>query len=151
MTGNNKRDGSMSSWGSQARTTLVRPLAPLLCLLLMVPVIGVVAASGEGSAASEGPDLLHTTLEFIQLFGGIAAVAAAGVGLQAMRGGHMEQAFLLLTGGVVAFLAERIWHSIHEFGLVPLPDMASQLLFITSTVLIALGFGLTYQIMSPSR
>lgn len=123
-----------------------------VCLLLVVVAQPAVAASESGEAAHhEESDTLHTVLEVSQLLVGIGGIAAAGLGVFAMRGGHMERAFYALTAGVVAFLAQRLWHSAHEFGLIfELPGTADQVLFLVATALMATGFGLVYRIMQPA-
>lgn len=110
-----------------------------------------VAASGETAAAGHDAGVVHVYIELFQLFAGIIAVGTSYLAVQTIRGGHIEWAFYSLTAGVVTFLVQRLWHSVHEFGFLPLPEIGTQSLFLLATVLIAVGFGQTYQVMQPTE
>ncbi|MFC7021203.1 MULTISPECIES: TrbC/VirB2 family protein [Haloarcula] len=108
------------------------------------------ALASSSSGASGGTTVVHSVLEVLQLLVGAGTVAVAFVGLDAMRGGHMEWAFYALTAGVVTFLAQRLYHSIHEFGVLPaLPGLLTQSLFLVGTALLGLGFVQVYRVMQP--
>lgn len=110
-----------------------------------------VAASEEATTAAHGTDLLHLFLELLQLFAGAITVGTAYLAVTQIRGGHIEWAFYALTAGVVTFLGQRLWHSIHEFGFVSMPTVAEQTLILLATVLMSVGFVQTYRVMNPSR
>lgn len=114
--------------------------------------IGVrpVTASKEAESAAHSTGSLHVFIEVFQLIVGIIGIGTAYLALKTMRGGHIEWAFYSLTTGVVTFLTQRLWHSLHEFGFVPFPEGAEQTLFIVATVLMAIGFIQTYRVMQPT-
>ncbi|WP_336327787.1 hypothetical protein [Halovenus sp. HT40] len=128
-------------------------LAVLVVLgFIWIVSVGVrpVAAGGDGASAGQSTDLLHVFIEIVQLLVGVIAIATAYLAIKTMRGGHIEWAFYSLTTGVVTFLTQRLWHSLHEFGFVPFPEGAEQTLFIVATVLMAIGFIQTYHVMQPT-
>lgn len=108
----------------------------------------VVATGGDSGQTSHSPEAVHVLLEFSQLLIGVVAVGTAIAGVQAVRGGRMEWAFYSLTAGVIVFLLQRMWHSVHEFGLLlSPPNVVTQLLFLGATVLLSLGFLQVYRVM----
>lgn len=128
------------------RRSLLSCFAILVSLILFTQT--VIATGEDHGTAGHGPDVLHILIESLQLLVGIIAVGTAIAGTQTMRGGHMEWAFYSLTAGVVTFLLQRMWHSANEFGLVmSLPSTVEQLLFLTATGLMGLGFLQIYRIM----
>lgn len=128
-------------------------LAVLVVLgFIWIVSVGVrpVTAGGDVTSADQSIDLLHVFIEIVQLFVGIIAITTAYLAIKTMRGGHIEWAFYSLTAGVVTFLTQRLWHSLHEFGFVPFPEGAEQTLFLIATVLMAIGFIQTYHVMQPT-
>lgn len=145
------REGHADDGSQYAKSCFHRSIVSCFVILASIVLFTQtgVATGEEHGAAGHGPGMLHIVVELLQLLIGIVAVGAAIAGTQTMRGGHMETAFYSLTAGVIIFLLQRMWHSASEFGIVvSLPGTVEQVLFLTATGLMGLGFLLVYRIMN---
>lgn len=100
----------------------------------------------EGS--SEGTGLLHLGSEVVQILFAVAAVASVVLAGRAY-GGELGRALLVSGVGVTLFAAQRLWHNLHELGLIGQPSSISeQGLFILAAGALAAGYLSMYRTMN---
>ncbi len=107
---------------------------------------GESGAHGSGGHDSAGP--LHLIMEAIQIT--LAFVAVGSVVLAArIYGGEIGRALLVSGAGVTLIALERLWHNLHELGLLGAPSwIGRQGLFILATGTLAVGYLSLYQTMN---
>jgi hypothetical protein len=95
--------------------------------------------------SSGGP--VHLLIELLQI---LFAGAAVGCVVLAGRvyGGEIGRALLISGAGVTLFAFQRIWHNLHELGMLGPPStIGEQGLFILAAGALALGYFSLYQTM----
>lgn len=105
-------------------------------------------AGGHESDGHGGADPLHLFVEALQI---VLAFVAVGSVVLASRiyGGEIGRALLVSGAGVTLFALERLWHNLHELGLLGSPSaLGRQGLFILATGALAAGYLFLYQTMN---
>lgn len=100
---------------------------------------------GSDDHSSAGP--FHLLVEGIQIV--LAFVAVGSVVLAGrIYGGEIGRALLVSGAGVTLLALERLWHNLHELGLLGAPSgIGRQGLFILATGALAVGYLFLYQTM----
>lgn len=102
-----------------------------------------VESDGNGST---GP--VHLAIEGLQIVFGVTAVASVVLAAR-VYGGEIGRALLVSGAGVTLFATQRVWHNLHELGLLePLPALGQQGLFILAAGALAAGNLSLYRTMT---
>lgn len=144
-------DGRIRELGALLGRVLVLALVVAVVLLVLTQPT-MATESGDEHAAedghADGASTLHLTVEGLQLLAGIGALGAVALAGQKFRGGHIELPLYVAGAGVAVFALQRLWHNVHEFGLLAAPSsFATQSLFLVALVLLAGGFVLLWDAM----